>query len=35
MHHHLPTTRVDGVDDVGELIGACHLRNEGIVSINA
>jgi hypothetical protein len=35
MHHHLPTARADDVEDAGALFGACHLRNEGIVSIHA
>jgi hypothetical protein len=35
MHYHLPTARADGVDDAGALFGACHLCNEGVVSIHA
>jgi phage replication-related protein YjqB (UPF0714/DUF867 family) len=35
MHHHLPAARADWVDDACALLGACHLRNERIVSIHA
>jgi hypothetical protein len=35
MHLYLFITHAGGVDDAGALFGACHLRNECIVSIHA
>jgi hypothetical protein len=35
MHPHLFIAHAGGVDDAGALFGACHLRNECIVSIHA
>jgi hypothetical protein len=34
MHPHLFIAHAGGVDDAGVLFGACHLPNEGIVSIH-